>query len=167
MTWGLSILLSTTMYAAHILAIKVLGERFSSSFVTPAFYVVAVSLLGGIYLIERPKVDWSALAAQPGIMIAIAVAGITIAMTDFFFVKSLNLGAEASIAMPLLVGGGTAMVAILGCLLFQESMSLYKIAGIACVILGVTLINKGDVNPSHAHSHQPDHSAVATDQVPS
>ncbi|HPQ51231.1 MAG TPA: EamA family transporter, partial [Alphaproteobacteria bacterium] len=79
----------------------------------------------------------------PSVLIPLIFAGVTIGLTDFFFVKSLNLGADASIALPILSAGAAVLVTILGFLIFKESLSFYKLAGIVLAISGIFLIHKG------------------------
>lgn len=48
---------------------------------------------------------------------------------------------ELGIVNALWAGGGTVLVSVTGIVLFQESLSLIKIAGIACIVLGVIGLN--------------------------
>ncbi|MCB1551298.1 MAG: EamA family transporter [Alphaproteobacteria bacterium] len=142
MTWTISILISVVMFTGHILAVRYVGEKFPSTFVTPAFYTFALVMLYTLFFIDRPKFEWGEVA-QPSVLIPLIFAGVTIGLTDFFFVKSLNLGADASIALPILSAGAAVLVTILGFLIFKESLSFYKLAGIVLAISGIFLIHKG------------------------
>jgi drug/metabolite transporter (DMT)-like permease len=142
MNWMVSISIATVCYASHILAIRFLGEKFPSSFITPVFYFFGLCLLGVLFFIDRPKLNLEEVTT-PTILIILTIAGFSIALTDFFFVKSLNLGAEASTIMPMLVGGSAVLVAVLGAVVFKEAVSVTKITGIIFAVLGIFLIHRG------------------------
>ncbi|MFD2923950.1 DMT family transporter [Halobacillus naozhouensis] len=48
---------------------------------------------------------------------------------------------ELGIVNALWAGGGTILVSVIGIALFQESISLIKIVGIVCIVLGVIGLN--------------------------
>lgn len=126
----------------HVLAVRLLGEKFPSSFITPAFYSVAFAMLLLLFWWEKPRLDWTQIS-QTGVLLPLVIAGVTIGLTDFFFVKSLNLGADASVAMPILVGGSAVFIALFAALLFGEALTLAKIFGIALTISGLFMIYRG------------------------
>jgi multidrug transporter EmrE-like cation transporter len=141
MIWVYSVIAALLSFTIHALAIKALGEKFPPSFVAPVFYTFAVIFLYGIYAIERPKVDMAEVM-QVKIMLPLILAGVTIALTDYFFVKSLNQGAPLSLALPLLQGGSVALICIGGIVLFKEDFNLWKALGILMTICGIALIYK-------------------------
>lgn len=51
MNWMVSISIATVCYASHILAIRFLGEKFPSSFITPVFYFFGLCLLQSYFLL--------------------------------------------------------------------------------------------------------------------
>ena len=59
----------------------------------------------------------------------------------FFLAQGLKLGLHLGVAYAIWSGLGTAIIAIVGFLLFQEKLSPGVIAGIALVIVGVAFIN--------------------------
>lgn len=58
-----------------------------------------------------------------------------------FLVSRVMRELPVSIAYPLWAGGGTAGVGVLGMFVLGEPVTALRLAGIACVILGVVLIN--------------------------
>lgn len=127
---------------AHDISIRFLSDRLPASVITPIFYVFAFFVLAFLAYSNKSKFEFSEIFV-PGILISLAVAGITIALTDYLFVKTLNLGMEISSAIPILYGAVTVSTAILGVLIFKESLPLLKISGILLVITGIVFIHKG------------------------
>ena len=142
MTWIMCVLVSITCLATHILAVRALGDKLPAAFVTPAFYTVALFVLYVVAVIEKPRVDWQAIT-QPNLLLPLILAGITIGLTDLFFVKSLGLGATAAVAMPILLAGSTVLVAVLSVLIFKDHLTMQKIVGIALALGGLVLIYRG------------------------
>jgi multidrug transporter EmrE-like cation transporter len=141
MIWLYSVVAAMLSFTVHALVIKALGEKFPPSLVAAVFYTFAVLFLYGLYAYERPKFEWTELA-QVKVVTLLIVAGVTIALTDFFFVKSINEGAPISIALPILQGGSVALVCIGSFVLFKEDFNLWKTLGILMTVGGIILINK-------------------------
>ena len=120
MTWVLSISLAVFSLTIHVLSVKVLGEKLPSSFVTPAFYCFALLLLFCIFAWDKPKIE--------------------IGLTDFFFVKSINLGGEASTVMPILLGGSAVLITLAATLFMKEVINPAKALGLIMTVLGIFLI---------------------------
>lgn len=141
MIWVYSVLAALASLTVHVLITKALGEKFPPIVVTSIFYSFAVLFLFGLFAIERPKVEWGEVL-QLNIIALLVLAGVTIALTDYFLVKSLNQGAPLSLALPLLQGGSVALISIGGIILFKEDLNLWKVLGILLTIGGIALIYK-------------------------
>lgn len=141
MTWTFSIFISVICFSTHIIALRLLADKLPASLITPAFYSFAIFVLFAYFFIEKPKFEFSQLS-QGYILIPIVLAGITIALTDLFLVKSLSLDADVSVAMPILLGGSTALALCLSAVFFQEVISFSKIIGVLLAITGIFLIYK-------------------------
>lgn len=141
MIWLYSILAAMASFTVHALTVKALGERLSPAFLTPAFYTFAVIILYALFLWQRPKVDWGEVAA-PATLIPIIIAGVTIGLTDFFFVRSLNQGAPISVAIPILLGGSTVLITLISAYLFKESINMWKVLGVLMTVGGIYLVYK-------------------------
>jgi small multidrug resistance pump len=66
---------------------------------------------------------------------------------------ALNRGLPISVGYAIWAAAGTTVVAILGVVLFRETLSGLAIAGIALIIIGVALLNLG--NSGHGGSPGP------------
>jgi len=142
MNWILCVVLAVVCLSAHYLSLKVLGGSFPALVVAPIMYVFGLLTLSIIYISSNTTFNWSDLISVKTIFF-LAVAGITIGLTDFFVVKAINLGGEISSISPMLVGSTAALVAVSGYLIFSESLSVLKISGIVLAIIGTVLIHKG------------------------
>lgn len=140
MNWITSIFLAMICLVGHVLAVRALSVRIPPAILTPAFYTVAVAVLYGLFFTTRSPIPWDEFSSWRAILLLVA-AGLTIGLTDFFFVQSMNLGASTAAAMPILFGGSTMIVAVLGVILFREDLSLAKSLGIGLTIAGITLIH--------------------------
>lgn len=142
MTWTTSIALAVLCLSSHMIAVKFLGEKFPAPLVTASFYTFALVTLYLVYAVMRPEVEWQSFLTTKTFVL-LAIAGVTIGLTDFFFVQSIGQGASVSVALPLLLAGSATAVAIIALLFLGELASAYKIMGIALCIAGIVLINKG------------------------
>lgn len=59
----------------------------------------------------------------------------------FWLISRALLALPVSSVYPVWAGGGTAGAAVLGIVLLGERVHRYKIAGIACVVAGIVLLN--------------------------
>jgi small multidrug resistance pump len=76
----------------------------------------------------------------------ITVAGYGVSL--YMLSQALDRGMPIGIAYAIWSGLGTAMIVTLGLVLFQESLTLWRVAGITLIIGGVIILNVlGD--PSH------------------
>ncbi len=69
----------------------------------------------------------------------LALAAFAVAL---YLVSHVMKNLPVSVAYPIWAGGGTAGVALLGVIIFDESMDIFKALGIALVIIGVITINR-------------------------
>ncbi|MET0933710.1 MAG: multidrug efflux SMR transporter [Mycetocola sp.] len=72
---------------------------------------------------------------------SIAVASLYV--VAFYFLAQTLRTLELGITYALWAGIGTAAIALIGILCFQESASLKKIGGILCIVAGVVVLNLG------------------------
>lgn len=67
---------------------------------------------------------------------------ITAFSAALYLVSHVMKKLPVSVAYPIWAGGGTAGVAVLGVVIFDESMDVFKTLGVALVIVGVMVINR-------------------------
>lgn len=61
----------------------------------------------------------------------------------WFLSLSLKLGMPLGMAYAIWAGLGTAIIAVVGILVFKEPLALLQWLGICCIIVGVVLLNLG------------------------
>ncbi len=138
--WYLYLTLSATAWALHVGALKYMGDRLPAAQIVFLFYLCALLTTGIILFASRQRIDFTAIAAQPRLVLALIMAGVTIGLVDFFFVKGLALGAPISIYTPLFTTVGLTLITLIGVFYFTETMTATKLLGFACAAVGFFLM---------------------------
>lgn len=141
-SWLVYIHLAAVTWAGHLLCLKFAGERLPSALVTSVFYVFALLTVFTIYILSTDKAPTKAVMSEPKLLLALIGAGVTIGLTDYFFVTSLAKGGPVSLTTPIFSALGILLVAVLGVLLFKESLTLVKVLGFVFAITGIFLISR-------------------------
>jgi len=138
--WGIYLILAALMWALHTGAIKVAGEKIPAAQVTFLFYIFAVLTTLVILLLSRSRPDLAVIVQDKKLLAAIALAGITIGLTDYFFLRGLALGAPLSVYAPLFSTVGLGIIALIGVFYFGEAFTLTKLVGFAFAAVGIFLL---------------------------
>lgn len=138
--WYAYLFIAALMWAVHVGALKVLGEKLPAAQITFIFYFFALLTTLVVLLIERQKIDTATLTANHKYILWLAVAGISIGLVDYFFVKGLAFGAPISIYSPLFSTVALSLIALIGIIFFAEVFTLSKAAGFALACLGFFLL---------------------------
>lgn len=136
------VILAAVCLSLHLVALKFLGH-LPSTLVTVSFYTVGLLVLLMLYMLENPHIATQDFWLNPKILVLILIAGVNIALVDYFFMNALNAGMSITMLTPLFLAGSTTLVAVIGMLLLGEAVTLTKLVGIAAAITGIFLINKG------------------------
>ncbi len=140
MTWLYYAIAAAVAWAAHVVCLKILGDKIPAALVTFSFYMFALTTTALILAFDKTRIDFQSLIVDWRIFAAVAVAGITIALTDFFFVKGFSFGAPMSVYPPLFTTVGLTLIALAGLVLFAESLTTIKLVGFACAVAGIFLM---------------------------
>jgi small multidrug resistance pump len=102
---------------------------------------VAWLLLAGAIVTE--VIATSALKYSDGLtkLLPTIVVAVGYLLSFVLLARALKLHMQVSIAYAVWSGVGTAAIAVIGLVLFDEPLNLAKVAGIALVILGVLVLN--------------------------
>lgn len=103
-------------------------------------YITALTSTFLAFLILRPEVRIDA-AFKKGIMIAF-LAGLFIAAFDILLLLVIKRGGSISLLTPIVNAGSILFVALVGFLLFRESLNPVQIVGILIIIIGIFLVTK-------------------------
>ncbi len=112
-------------------------EQLASNKVNYLFGAIVVSLTavvaGLIFLL--PRIKSIQLYSDPkGILFAV-LAGICALAIDYFAFKAYGSGLAVSVAGPIIIGGSTAVAAVIG-FTMGDSITWLKILGITLVVVG-------------------------------
>lgn len=84
--------------------------------------------------------QWNQTSTASGVMYA-ALTGICVGVGTLFFFLLFQKGGPLS-AVPMILAGGAAIMAVAGVLVFKESLSVARVAGIIMAIAGLFLMRK-------------------------
>lgn len=140
MSWGFYLVCAALAWALHTGAIKVAGEKIPAAQVTFLFYIFAVLTTLVILVLSRSRPDMALIMQDKKLVIAIALAGITIGLTDYFFLRGLALGAPLSVYAPLFSTVGLGIIALIGVFYFGEAFTLTKFVGFVFAAAGIFLL---------------------------
>jgi drug/metabolite transporter (DMT)-like permease len=138
--WLPILFFAAASWAAHVVFLKILGERLTPLAATLLFYLVALTATALFFFLGKEKLPLATVTSDWRVAVAVLGAGIAIALTDYFFVKGLSYGAPISLFSPALATLELSLVALAGLLLFGEVLTLTKLAGFAFAALGFFLI---------------------------
>lgn len=94
-------------------------------------------LLGALFII--PKLKGSLEITPKGVLFAV-LAGVAALVIDVFALKAYGTGAAVSVIGPIIISGSIAVAATIGFFL-GETITLMKVAGLACVLIGSGMLS--------------------------
>src|SRR5256885_13389219 len=131
---------AAVLYGLHQVFTKLASERISDGlggFVVEA--TAALTIL--LYLLAlRVRGAWNQSASAPGIWYSI-LTGICVGVGTVFFFLLFQKGGPLS-AVPMVLAGGAALMAVAGILFFKESASWPRLLGITLSVAGLLLLRK-------------------------
>jgi transporter family protein len=128
------------LYGLHQVFTKLASDRIGDGiggFVVEASAALTILIyLAALYLSGR----WSQQVSTPGIAYSI-LTGICVGIGTVFFFLLFQNGGPLS-AVPMILAGGAALMAVAGILYFHEPASWPRVIGIAMAIGGLYLLRK-------------------------
>ena len=126
------------LYGAHQIFTKLAADKISDGlggFVVEAS--AALTIL--IYLAWlRFGGTWNQTASAPGVFWSV-LTGICVGAGTIFFFVLFQRGGPLS-AVPMILAGGAALMAVAGFVFFKEPATLTRLAGIALALVGLFLL---------------------------
>jgi transporter family protein len=128
------------LYGAHQIFTKLAADRISDGL--GGFVVEGTAALTILIYLAWLKFggQWNQTASAPGIYYSI-LTGICVGVGTIFFFLLFQKGGPLS-AVPMILAGGAALMAVAGIFFFKEAPSFPRILGIMFAIVGLFLLRK-------------------------
>jgi transporter family protein len=126
------------LYGAHQIFTKLAADRISDGL--GGFVVEATAALTILFYLAwlRFGGKWNQTASTPGVFFSV-VTGICVGVGTIFFFLLFQKGGPLS-AVPLILAGGAAIMALAGIAFFKEPASALRLLGIAMALGGLFLL---------------------------
>ena len=138
--WFWYAVVAAVLYGAHQIFTRIAADHIGEGlggFVVEATAALSISLyLAFLWLASR----WNQQSSNQGIFYSV-LTGICVGAGTIAFFLLFQKGGPLS-AVPAILAGGAAIMAIAGILFFHESPSWQRILGVAFAILGLFLLRK-------------------------
>ncbi len=129
---------AAVLYGAHQIFTKLASDRISDGLgglvvegtaaLTILLYLIGIRVFG----------RWNQTATPPGVWYSV-LTGICVGVGKIFFFPLFQKGGPLS-SVPMILGGGAALMAIAGIVFFKEPASASRILGILLAIIGLFLL---------------------------
>jgi bacterial/archaeal transporter family protein len=128
------------LYGLHQIFTKLASNHISDGLGGFVVEATAAATILAYLVILHLSGRWTQQASAPGVIYSV-LTGICVGGGTVFFFLLFQKGGPLS-AVPMILAGGAALMAIAGIFLFRESASLPRILGIALSIIGLFLLRK-------------------------
>lgn len=138
MPWIILVVLTALFFGLYNFFIKVSAGQIHQILGAVILQAVAL-LLGAIALLF---LKWKGVAIDfsiKGIKYAVW-AGIFVGLAEITSFYVFSKGINASVGIPVIVGGTVLVGTLLGIVFLKESVSWIQLAGIACILAGVGIL---------------------------
>jgi transporter family protein len=129
---------AAVLYGLHQIFTKLASERISDGlggFVVEATAAGTILVyLAFLYFSHR----WNQQVSRPGLIYSV-LTGVCVGIGTIFFFVLFQKGGPLS-AVPMILAGGAAIMAVTGILFFKEPASAMRIAGIILALAGLFLL---------------------------
>src|SRR5258706_9720625 len=137
-SWFLYAVGAAVLYGLHQIFTKMASERISEGlggFVVEGSAALSILIyLGGLWLSKR----WNQTATGAGVFYS-ALTGVCVGAGTILFFLLFQKGGPLS-AVPMVLAGGMAIMAVAGILFFKEPSSWPRLLGIAFSLVGLFLL---------------------------
>jgi len=139
-TWFWYAIGAAVLYGLHQVFTKMASDRIGDGvggFAVEASATLTILVyLAALYFSGR----WSQHVSTPGVVYSV-LTGICVGVGTVFFFLLFQKGGPLS-AVPMILAGGAALMAVVGIFLFREPASLPRVLGIGMAIGGLYLLRK-------------------------
>jgi transporter family protein len=137
-TWLWYAIGAAVLYGLHQIFTKLASERISDGL--GGFVVEATAALTILLYLAwlRFGGTWNQTSSAPGVFWSV-LTGICVGVGTIFFFVLFQKGGPLS-AVPMILAGGAAIMAVAGIAFFKEPASLMRLLGIALALAGLFLL---------------------------
>jgi transporter family protein len=138
--WFWYAVVAAILYGAHQIFTKLAAEKISEGL--GGFVVEGSAALTILVYLAWLKFggQWNQTSSAPGIYYSI-LTGICVGVGTIFFFLLFQKGGPLS-AVPMILAGGAALMAVAGIFFFKEAPSISRLLGIVFAIVGLFLLRK-------------------------
>src|SRR5438270_482705 len=137
-SWFLYAVGAAIFYGLHQVFTKMASERISDGlggFVVEASAAMSILIyLAWLWFSKR----WNQTSSGPGVFYSV-LTGICVGAGTILFFLLFQKGGPLS-AVPMVLAGGAALMAIVGILFFKEPATIIRLLGIAMALVGLFLL---------------------------
>lgn len=141
MSWLSYILLASLGWAAHIISLRLLGDRLPATATTFLFTGLSLLTVGLIMAWQKQTISWEQ-AVQPTTLALLFVAGIAIGLTDYWVVSAYANGGKLSVAGPIFSVLGLSVMSLFGIMALSEGITVLKLIGFVFAAISIILLNR-------------------------
>ncbi len=137
-TWFWYAVGAAVLYGAHQIFTKLAADRISDGL--GGFVVEGSAALTILVYLAVLKFGghWSQTSSTPGVFYSV-LTGICVGVGTIFFFLLFQKGGPLS-AVPMILAGGAAIMAVAGILFFKEPASATRLIGIVLALVGLFLL---------------------------
>jgi transporter family protein len=138
MPWLIIVILTAVFFGLYNFFIKLSAGHIHQILGAVLLQAVAL-LLGSIALLY---LKWRGIpfdASSKGVLFAV-LAGVFVGLAEITSFYVFSKGINASVGIPIIVGGTVLVGTLLGIVFLKESLSLLQYVGIALILAGVSIL---------------------------
>jgi len=138
--WFWYAVVAAVLYGAHQIFTKMAADRISDGL--GGFVVEGSAALTILLYLAWLKFSghWNQTSSSPGVFYSV-LTGICVGVGTIVFFLLFQKGGPLS-AVPMILAGGAALMALAGIFFFKEAPSVSRLAGVAFAIVGLLLLRK-------------------------
>lgn len=141
MNWVVFAFLTAASYGFFNFFMKLSGPKFSPT-VANIFIAGTSLLIAVISTLYLKFTGHDLIFTRENIKLPI-LAGVFTCLGEIFYLMMFSKQAPITIGYPMVVGGAALVVLVLGFIVLKEPLSLFKIAGIVCMLAGLIFLSRG------------------------
>lgn len=139
MNWLPLALMSAILYGGYNFLIKVASGSINQ-IVGALTLQIAAAVVGGVLLIFM-KATGQQLEVSPRGFFWAATAGVVVGLAEITSFVVFSKGANASIGVPIIIGGSVVAATVLGLIFAKENLQWAQALGILLIVAGTAILS--------------------------